>query len=1178
MRAWYVDRRNEPILDVRMMVSFACALILVLSWLLPREEFFREMLADRQPDHVSLAYARLLVTLNPEDEELRSLLAAQYLHIGEMELAWATIVAPASDRPASPHEDAALLRVTILLELVFSQTEERERQGWEALLAQELDRAGLLSGLDESAARKLADAAYAIGRPELAAAFFERRYLAHGSSDDLLQAAAAWQSADMAERGADLFAGLISTADPVSADLVRLGLAAFLAAGRFEQGFEFIDRMSAAGLSDPSLLVAFADFALRADSPSHLRRYLRGIDPTVPLTDAELGQLARAATAAGELTQAARLYERLLVRHPEDRALRTELARVFRWSDRPDAALDQWLELLDRTGDEQFLSAAWPLAQALYRYETVARLLSELAVNRRLSDEEVSALRMSYEQSGLPEAGIATLKSYLERHPEHRLAWLTLIDLQEGDGNLAHASDSWALLARLHELDVKERLRWADLLWQQYRTEEAVALLLAAENSDLVEYWQRLATYAWFLDDMSLVARSNQASMQLEALDEGQFQRLLSALALTDMDEAQRLSFQAWEQFQNPDYLTQALQWSLAARDYDLVRSLLTMMESLSEEELELVAGSAGYWELLAYYHQQQGDLPRARAVLAEALEYHPERISLIAAYLWALIDTVEVDDLGAALERYRPVADTAGDLWSVYASGYASLNDHPTALYWFARSVDVTPDDLPLLLAYASSLDASGLGDSAFRVRRYVVSRISEGHASPGTRIEHIAQAGSGILTDQQEQILAGRLHTSADGQVDGVLLSEALPRLYLAQALEREHYSAASYWLQRDSDADVWKRLAVAADRRDRTVLEALLAHEDPLVRVNAALALDRPEVAYREVDTARMDDQARLGLARSYYERFPTGWQIGPEISRISDLDIDSLTLAGSGRVGVYSVGGSVSTFRLSDSLRLVPGEVDEWYLEGWAARQNRFGEGRASVSLLDSNGEVIPGLTASQTLNLSRRHQVTLRGAYQQLTEITALARVVSQRSGLDLGWQSLLSRRQRLNVRASWDFYQDRFGDTLGHGGQFEARLDHALKLAGPEFLLGTSLYLTSNTEEEPGSTLLEKLLIDRGERLLPERTGRLALNASLARGSPGDLRWQYPSPRYRLGAAVGYQWPENSPTLEFEANVGFRILGNDELSIRTAYTSSLLSAVGGDGYRATLIYSRRLGR
>ncbi len=215
---------------------------------------------------------------------------------------------------------------------------------------------------------------------------------------------------------------------------------------------------------------------------------------------------------------------------------------------------------------------------------------------------------------------------------------------------------------------------------------------------------------------------------------------------------------------------------------------------------------------------------------------------------------------------------------------------------------------------------------------------------------------------------------------------------------------------------------------------------------------------------------------------------------------------------------------------------------------------------------------------QSFDLDRRNRLLIGAAYQQLTEITALARAVGQRSGLDVGWQTLLSRHDRFSAKASLDYYEDRFGESLGQGGQLEARLDHAFKLSGPELLIGTSLYMTTNTENVLGRQLLERLLIERGERLLPDATGRLALNASVSHGSPGDLRWELPSPRYRLGAAVGYQWPENSPTLEFEASIGIRILGNDELSFRTAYTSALLSAVGGDGYRATLIYSKRLGR
>jgi len=77
MRSWYVSKRNENILNKRMMALFAAALVLVLFWLLPREQTFRDMLALEQADRVSIAYAKLLLSLSPEDEELAELLAGQ---------------------------------------------------------------------------------------------------------------------------------------------------------------------------------------------------------------------------------------------------------------------------------------------------------------------------------------------------------------------------------------------------------------------------------------------------------------------------------------------------------------------------------------------------------------------------------------------------------------------------------------------------------------------------------------------------------------------------------------------------------------------------------------------------------------------------------------------------------------------------------------------------------------------------------------------------------------------------------------------------------------------------------------------------------------------------------------------------------------------------------------------
>ena len=66
MRSWYVSRRNESILNARVMALFAAALVLILAWLLPREQTFRTMLANQQADRVSIAYARLLLGITPE--------------------------------------------------------------------------------------------------------------------------------------------------------------------------------------------------------------------------------------------------------------------------------------------------------------------------------------------------------------------------------------------------------------------------------------------------------------------------------------------------------------------------------------------------------------------------------------------------------------------------------------------------------------------------------------------------------------------------------------------------------------------------------------------------------------------------------------------------------------------------------------------------------------------------------------------------------------------------------------------------------------------------------------------------------------------------------------------------------------------------------------------------------
>ena len=67
--------------------------------------------------------------------------------------------------------------------------------------------------------------------------------------------------------------------------------------------------------------------------------------------------------------------------------------------------------------------------------------------------------------------------------------------------------------------------------------------------------------------------------------------------------------------------------------------------------------------------------------------------------------------------------------------------------------------------------------------------------------------------------------------------------------------------------------------------------------------------------------------------------------------------------------------------------------------------------------------------------------------------------------------------------------------------------------------------------------------------LMPENSGRLAISGTLQRGG---IRSPYPqaaSPRYHLSASLARSWPFDTVGFLVEAGAGFRVLGDDELSL-----------------------------
>ena len=71
--------------------------------------------------------------------------------------------------------------------------------------------------------------------------------------------------------------------------------------------------------------------------------------------------------------------------------------------------------------------------------------------------------------------------------------------------------------------------------------------------------------------------------------------------------------------------------------------------------------------------------------------------------------------------------------------------------------------------------------------------------------------------------------------------------------------------------------------------------------------------------------------------------------------------------------------------------------------------------------------------------------------------------------------------------------------------------------------------------------------------MIPESAGRLAISGSLQRGGIRSAYPQAASPRYHLSASLGRTWPFDTVGFLVEAGAGFRVLGDDELSLQLTH-------------------------
>jgi len=908
-----------------------------------------------------------------------------------------------------------------------------------------------------------------------------------------------------------------------------------------------------------------------------VKRYLTSVTDVSELTLKQATRLSQAAIASGELSLALTFMEHALAQGGDQIELSSQAAQVYEWAGRPDEAMQMWLRVADQQNDTAALERGWRLGLQLYQYTNVSLLLTRLAEKRRLDNEEVTALRRSYEQRGDPYAGDGVLKRYVRSYPTHEQAWRELIALQTRNLKLAHAESSWREFSRHHLLEDEDYGEWAKLIWRQYRAEEAMALLQTRNTSTNPSLWRQLASYAWYLDDTEVASNALETLLALDArLESNEYQQLVTSTIIDDNENALDHAIAAYQAHpDNPQFLFVALQLAVQRKDIPTADTLFLRALAATGPVAELTQ-QADFWALNAQHLQHINDYPGALRALHKALDISPDAPSLRAAVIWLLLAQRDDQALQEALAEYAPQAVQQPPLWAAMASGYARLKDHRTAAYWYGRVVPQNATDTGLLLAYGGTLEALGRVDPAYRLRQLALKNLLREASSTGELdTQTLMWASRDMLSGPDQKSLLLRLLNVAKRPADRQreVVSTALSQFELADGLRREHYSAARYWLHHTQEGDVHQRLAVALESHDKESLGRLLDNKDPRVRSEAARGLgsQKHSLAFNA------DERGRVNPANSTlaFGAPQNGWQLQPIWNETGNV-----TFAGT----EFKLRGKLFDRRYETDLRLEDVTIDgqlakrryrEVNLASRLHFANFFGDALFGLKLTQGGLRSFVGAEAQQTIRIDRRNSVFARAELRSPITGGGIAQALLDRSGVELGWNTQPARRHSINANLSAFGYRDHEDNKVGNS--FGLTLNHALAVlrSGTSADIVSSLQLTGSGSETI-SPSAQALLRAPGSGLLPQTMQRITVGAVLWRDNPGELNWQRSGPRYRLQGNVGYQWPQRQITFDTDVSLGIPVFGRDELSIRAGFTSALQNQGGEKGIRAQLSYSRYL--
>jgi len=1197
------DKREFLVRPLALIVAVV-AVVAVMALLLPRNSLVSSLENIGEPDALSVAYLQTLLRAEPDNDAIRLLLVEHLAATGKIEEAQKLLREVKAGTVIS-REKMAYLSARIAISRLLRHPDDRElRRGAEEAVNELFKFPS--SEFSVTNWDALANSLLQAGLPELAAECYLR--LADLDPEHQIQwlrKAVRWLVATgQNSRAGAVQMRLFSLSHDV-AD-AKKSFARMLAANRTDRLMQDMEAVIKQFPEDRELLQTGLQAALMLHHYRPARRWLKawldrhGDDTEMMQQMVQLELAARRPAAAYDW--AARLVEL----QPDHIPYHEQLARVAEWSGRLSEALAQWQWLIEHRNEQEDIRKAIEMANALHDYRAVDRLLALEGSRHSLSRPELPMLAEVKEKLGEPQLSEQARVEYLKKFPDDRSAWVDLAMLREYLGKLDESADTWKEIERRFGRDQQTVTHRARMQSMTDRPEQGLSMMrdyAASRHPESDRFWKVYGDIAWDLEyhDDAVIAYRWLWERELEASYEAQ--RLMILMREEGNYEAiLDISKRSWERFHDPDILLLAIESALETGRWPDVERLIRVAEG----QMEFFRNRPRYWLAHARWEVHNDRIDQAESDFLMALKFSAKSDEARIGLLWLYIQSDRRKELARYLRLWQADAVANDAYWKVYAAGYMKLGRARAALPWFRQTVEAHPDDMLWMLEYADALDASGQAVAAWRLRRYLFTKLWPGNRMHGDYLKkngpEVARAMARLKKD-----IEGLPHTMAWmerllASDDDPLLQEFAMRWY--SGIDRD--SRSSYWLlhqhARRIRTPLWKELAVAIKSNDTERIGQLISRGsdiDHLSKMHAYWQLNRLDDAWMLAMDSGLgagyftadERTAMLRLSRDISAQAPNALHAGFAFDRFGVLDLNSL-----GIKGFYSRGSMTTSLKVQRvGLRYDPalantgGTITEY--EAQLAVNTRFRQG-GWLAYLGANRRNSGPADAGQLLqwggalrlNPWQGGEFGLTLAVNDTGLETPAFRLVGSRDSLRFNFSTDVSNREYLATGLILNRYQSRSGDPLANGEAVNAKFGHRLQLANSLAEEQIELYLNgewmrNRLQSSPGVFVQTVLPGTTVKAVVPDSYAALGFGFNIQRDMPGNDAAIARSPSYLLDGWLGWQWPDSRPVYNLSVGFGLPLFGGDMLSLKGYLANSMAGSFSRDSsYGVTLWYSYRLSR